>query len=358
VPQRTRDDPVLRTAVVGGGKISEEHLRFLQRSDLTELAAVCDRSGALARFAAERFGARSHHTDLGDLLARVKPDVVHVLTPPSSHVPLITASLEAGAHVISEKPLAPTHAQFLELCSLAEARGRRLVEDHNYRFNEPILAMESLVKEGRLGDVKEVEVRMCLHLHAPGNRYGDANLPHPSHRLPAGVIHEFITHLSYLALRFVPDFDKVTAAWRNHRGGDLFRYDDLDALVSSSDRRARIRFSASTWPECFTMTVRGTSGTVSTDLFQPHLLVSIPRTGGPQLSPLVNHWSQGWSLIRASFRGFKDKILQKTPYEGLHTFLGRTYEALATGESPPVSITDMVRTSELVEALLCEVNQV
>src|SRR5690606_20316135 len=111
-------------------------------------------------------------------------------------------------------------------------RGRRLIENHNYRFNRPWLAIERAVASGQLGDVREVEVRLCLPLRGPGGRYADANLPHPSHRLPAGVLHEFITHLCYLALRFVPEpIDHVRAVWSNHGGGPLFRYDDLDAIV-------------------------------------------------------------------------------------------------------------------------------
>src|SRR5207248_11360376 len=177
------------------------------------------------------------------------PDVVHVLTPPHTHERLVTEALNARAHVIVEKPVAPSNAQFRRLWELAQSRDRRLIEDQNYRFNEPVRQIERLVRAGELGDVREVEVRMALAIRKKGSRYADENLPHPSHNLPAGVLHEFVTHLCYLALRFLPSWDRVAAAWSNHGDDTLFKYDDLDALVVGGPIHGRIRFSCHTAPD-------------------------------------------------------------------------------------------------------------
>jgi len=344
----------LRAAVIGTGKISEEHLRFLSRDSRVELAAVCDLSPSLAKYAATRFKAAAAFSDSVRMLQEARPDVVHVLTPPHTHWALVSDALNAGAHVVVEKPVAPTNAKFRELWKLAEERGRRIVEDHNYRFNEPILAIEELVAAGELGDVREVDVRMALPIRKAGGRYADENLPHPSHNLPAGVIHEFITHLCYLALRFLPagEMWRVAAAWSKHGAEALFKYDDLDALVISGPVHARIRFTSHCGPDCFAVTVRGTRGWAETDLFQPHLRVVVPRKGGQQLSPLLNHLLNGANLMGASVRGFRNKVMQKTPYEGLRTFLDQTYAALCEDKPPPVTYDDMDRASRLVDALL------
>jgi predicted dehydrogenase len=344
----------LRAAVIGAGKISQEHLRFLRGSDLAVLAAVCDRSPALGKLAAATFGAPQAFTEHERMLEAVRPDVVHVLAPAHTHRTLVADCLQAGAHVIVEKPVAPSHRELQELWALATAHGRQLIEDHNYRFNEPVLACEQLVKSGALGEVREIDVRLALNIRNPGGRYGDANLPHPSHQLPAGVVHEFISHLAYLTLLFLPSFERVAAAWSNHGGGELFKHDDLDALVIGGACHARLRFAAGTWPECFTLVLRGTKGTVETDLFQPYLLKRVPRGVGAQLTPTANHLLGGLSLVKAGLVGLKDKILQKTPYEGLHRFLGLTYEALVRQTPPPVTRDDMDRTSRLIEALLSE----
>ncbi|HZK80673.1 MAG TPA: hypothetical protein VFC46_06385, partial [Humisphaera sp.] len=247
---------------------------------------------------------------------------------------------------------------FLELWALAESRGRKIVEDHNYRFNEPVQAMEKMVADGKLGEIREVDVRMALAIRNPGGRYMDSSLPHPSHRLPAGVIHEFITHLCYLTLRFLPSFERVTSAWSKHGSDTVFKYDDLDALVIGGPVHARIRFTSHSAPDCFTMTVRGTKGWVETDLFQPHLRVVGPRKGGKQLEPLVNQFANGATLLKSSFTGFRNKIMQKTPYEGLRTFLDKTYDALRTGGEPPVTFSDMDKAGRLIEALLDDANRI
>jgi len=351
----------MNTAIIGSGTISEEHLSALRRMPLVKVVAVCDLSPAVARYAADRCGVEHAYTDYRQMLTELSPDVVHVLTPPHTHVAVVTDCLNAGVHVIVEKPVAPSNAQFQELWALAERNQRCLIEDQNYRFNEPVRAIERLVGHGRLGRVREVDVRMDLGIRAPGGRYADANLPHASHQMPAGVIHEFITHLCYLALLFAPDepLDQATAtaSWCNYGGGDLFKYDDLDAIVLVGDVHVRIRFSCRTGPDRFAITVRGSEGHACCDLFQPQLQVVVPRVGGRLLSPLTNQFVNGCSLIASSMRNFANKIMQKTPYEGLHRFLAQTYRALDNGEPPPVSYQDMFRASQLVDLLVaCQTN--
>lgn len=348
---------VLKSAVIGSGLISKEHLSFLDKSDRVRLVGVCDLSPAAAKYAAQRFHADSPYTDYRKMLDEAKPDVVHILTPPQTHKRIATDCLEAGAHAICEKPITPTYGEFKELWSIAQKHERHLIENHNYRFNEQILALDKLVEDGALGEVQEVEVRMALAIR-DGGRYADENLPNPVHKLPAGVIHDFITHLCYLTLRFLPDFDRVDAAWSNHGGGNLFKYDDLDAIVISGSTHARIRFSCHTQPDCFAVTVRGSRGYAETDLFQPYLRCVVPRKGGKQLSPLINQFVNGFELMGASVTNFRRKIMQRSPYEGLHRLLQETYEALINGGKPPVSFEDIDRTSRLVEALIAEGNRI
>lgn len=353
----TTKKPVLRAAIIGTGKISEEHLKFLSTSPDIELAAVCDLSPALAGYSAHRFGAKKSYTDYMQMLAEQLPDVVHVLTPASTHLKIASDCLRADAHVIVEKPAALNLNDLRQLHDVAIHCGRSVIEDHNYRFNRPIKAIEAAMKAGKLGEVREVDIRLALNIRAAGGRYADENLPHPSHKMPAGVIHEFITHMSYLMLRFLPRIEKVKAAWNNHGGGDVFRYDDLDALLFGQQANGRIRFSCHTMPETFSITVRGSGGSAETDLFQPYMRLITQRRGG-KLSPLVNHLANGCALAASSVIGFKDKVLQHTPYEGLQAFLSHTYAALRKGAELPVTFSDMEQVCRLVDALLEQGNRI
>ncbi|MEL4895846.1 Gfo/Idh/MocA family protein [Crocosphaera sp. Alani8] len=343
----------LRTGIIGTGVISKEHLAFLQQSEQSQLVGVCDLSAAAAQYAAQKFEADAAYTNYKEMLDKAKPHVVHILTPPNTHQFLATDCLKAGAHVICEKPITPTYESFKELWDLAQTCDRHLIEDYNYLFNEPILAINEKLQSGELGEIQDVDIRVVLNVRE-GGRFADENLPNPVHRLPAGVIHDVITHMCYLALQYLPSVDRVGAVWSNHGGGDLFKYDDLDALVIGDSVHARLRFSHSTWPECFEVKVRGNKGYVETDLFQPYVRTVVPRSGGKQLTPLINHFSSGVSFMGASASNFRNKIMQKTPYEGLTRFLHLTYTALRENKPLPVTFEMMERTNRLIDTLLQE----
>lgn len=347
-----------RVAVIGAGKISEEHLKFLSGRKAIDLAAICELSDVLGKYTAERFSVSSAHSDYRKMLDELRPQVVHVLTPAHTHMKIVSDCLESGAHVIVEKPIAPTHNEFLQLWRIAQQNQRRLIEDHNYRFNDQVLALEKMVAQNRLGTIREVEVRLALPIRSPGGRYADENLPHPSHKMPAGVLHEFVTHLAYLLLRFMPSFEQVRAAWSNIGGGSLFKFDDLDALIIGGGIHGRLRFSAHTAPDCFSLIVRGSRASAETDLFHPFMRITEPRKVGQQLSPLANQISNGFEMIRSSIRGFSNKVLQRGPLHGLHRFLEKTYDALERHIEPPVTFDDMNAVSRLVDALLEPANRI
>ncbi|MDH3294488.1 MAG: Gfo/Idh/MocA family oxidoreductase [Acidimicrobiia bacterium] len=358
----------LRAAVVGSGAISKEHLSYLAgRSDAGEdvaerirLVAVCDLSAAAATYGASQFGADTAYTDITAMLAQERLDVVHILTPPSTHLPLAELSLEAGAHVICEKPITGSTADLETLLAVADRCDRSIMESHNYRFNDGYLAIQDLVTSGRLGQVSDIEIRIALPITDPAGRFGDPNLPSPIHHMPAGVLHDFTTHFSYLLLGLTSDvkFHRISAAWSNHSTNPMFRFDDLDALLIGDGPEgpvhARLRFDSRSGPDTFSVTVRGTNGWAQTDFFQPFMWMVVPRPGGAQLSPIINHVANGFGLVRDGVANFGRKLLQHTPYHGLHRMLDHTYQALAAGRPLPVSRDDMLQTSRLVDRLLAE----
>ncbi|MCC6697214.1 MAG: Gfo/Idh/MocA family oxidoreductase [Candidatus Hydrogenedentes bacterium] len=348
----------LRAAVIGAGQISAEHLRFLKRSTAAHLAAVCDLSESLARFSATRYGADKSYTDHEEMLQCEHLDVVHVLTPPSTHCKIAADCLKARTHVIVEKPIATTNEEFRMLAAMAQWQKRVLTEDHNYRFNEQVRAIEAMHNADRLGDVREVDIRMTLNITEADTGLADRNVPNPCQNLPAGILHDLLPHLCYLALRFLPSADEFAVKWSKHSEHPQFKFDACDALVIGGGVHARLRFASHEWPDCFTLIVRGSKGTVETDLFQPYMKVLVPRPGGRQLTPLVNQWVNGIALARASVTGFLNKVRRKTPLEGIQTFLEETYQALRTGAPVPVTYEDMDRTMRLMDALLAEENQI
>src|SRR5690349_2156530 len=150
------------------------------------------------------------------MLRAVRPDVVHVTTPPTSHFRLAMDCLGAGAHVIVEKPATATLEELEALARRAEEAGRALVEDYNYLFNAAPLEMLRRVEAGEFGAVLHVEVMIHHDILGPSG-FADPNVPHPALRLGGGAIADFLPHLASLAHLFVGAHRQVHTLWRKQK---------------------------------------------------------------------------------------------------------------------------------------------
>ena len=342
--------PPLRAAVIGCGAIAYEHLPFLAASPLAELVAVCDRSPALAQAAAERFGPARVFTDMGAMLADMRPDVVHVLTPPQTHDQIVRAALTAGAHVICEKPMAATEAETAALLDAAAQAGRVLVESRNLLWNDPMLQLGRMVRDGELGRVVECDLLMTVDFLA--GPFGDPNLAGPSVALPGGAVHDFLPHLvfAFQALTGARETRDLRGFLMNRSGNPRVGFDFLDVLVDAGTARGRLRLAADAYPAAFEIVVRGTKGTVSTDIYNPFLLVAGDAHVGKRAPlGLIGH---GGRLMRAGVRNLRDKIMQHGPMHGMARMLEANYQALRAGDPPPIRPEDMLASARLCDRVI------
>jgi predicted dehydrogenase len=341
----------LRTAVIGCGAIANEHLGFLAKSPMVELAGVCDTSPITASFTKNRFRAEKCFTDASVMLNEVRPDVVHILTPPQTHASLIRMSLEAGAHVICEKPMTGDASETEALLAEAKACGKILVESRNLLFNDVTLAIDRLFQEGMLGSVREVDVLLSLDLTA--GPFGDLNLSGPGVALPAGAVHDFLPHLAYLFLHFLGDPMDVTGVkgfLENRSGNSRVGYDHLDVVIEAAEGRGRLRIASDVSPPAFRLIVRGTERSVETDFYNPFLRIEGGANVGKR-APLEQLGS-GLSLAGAGIRNFVDKVRQHGPYHGMPRMLEKVYRAIRDGQEPPISDFKIVATARLVDRIV------
>jgi predicted dehydrogenase len=147
------DSGKLRVAVVGCGNIAEPYTRNLVTFPQVEVLGYTDLDLTRAEALAAKYGGRVYPA-LDAVLADPAVDLVVNLTIHHAHYPVSKAVLEAGKHLMSEKPLALTYAEAAELVRLAEARGLRLGgTPFTFLGEGPQTAMK-LVREGRLGTVR------------------------------------------------------------------------------------------------------------------------------------------------------------------------------------------------------------
>src|SRR5438105_11255715 len=110
---------MLHIAVIGCGKVADQHVQAIHRIADCEIVAVCDRELLMAKQLGERFGVSACFSDLREMLDAVSPDVIHITTPPQSHFALAKQCLESGAHVYLEKPFTITAGEAEALIQLA-----------------------------------------------------------------------------------------------------------------------------------------------------------------------------------------------------------------------------------------------
>jgi predicted dehydrogenase len=191
----------MRVALVGCGQIARAHIGALAgQADLT-IVGVCDRDEQQARQAAALSGARPY-TDLETMLRTERPNAVHVLTPPATHANLAIAAIEAGCHVLVEKPMALSLADADRMIAAATARGVMLGTNHNYRHKPSISKAERLVAAGAIGRV--VHVNAYYGVSDEAEAMANAGGNHWAYRLPGGVFTDYLPHLLYLQMALLP----------------------------------------------------------------------------------------------------------------------------------------------------------
>ena len=349
----------LKAAIIGAGHIARQHLACLKEMPGVTTVGVCDLSRAMAESAADRFGVKGWFTDHRRMLEETKPDVVHVTTPPPSHFALSMDALNAGAHVIVEKPATVHYDDLLTLTRHASARGRVLLEDYNYVFNEQVRKVVALVDSGEFGAVTHVEVFICLDILAPGNPFVDANVPHPALSMAGGAIADFLTHLASLAHAFVGAHRSVRTVWAKRGEAHPLPSDEFRALAECERGTAALGFSAHTQPDVFWLRVYGTKMRAAANLFEPLLTIDRVHAGPRPLIPLRNGRRAARDARRAAYGGLWRKLSGGPgAYEGLWELVGRTYRAIEQNAKPPISTRAIEEVNRLVADLKKDENKI
>lgn len=143
----------LRIGVAGTGYIARVHARAVQNTPGAELVAVANhRPESMQAFAAE-FGVARQHAGVPSLLADGEVDALIICTPNFLHAPQALAALEAGVHVMVEKPMAMSVAEAERMCEAAARSGARLMVAHCWRFDVEVRWLRAQVAAERLGTI-------------------------------------------------------------------------------------------------------------------------------------------------------------------------------------------------------------
>ncbi len=348
MPDGTERIPV---ALVGCGSVAHYHARHLLASPRVELKAVVDTDPAAARSFGDRYGIDTVCSTLTEALSRCHLQGVHIATPPDSHEELTRQALSQKVHVIVEKPVADSIAAISDLYRLADEKGVLLVPDFSLYYHEGMIRAREWIAAGRIGTV--IGVHCLYYAELSRDRLQEPETPPWIFNLPAGVLHNYISHPLSLVLGLVGSVTGLDIRARSLGYLPQGLTDHLDVLVETDTANAYLCVSLAARPPQIALTIQGDRGRIFLDLdsFQIRLetgggrMESIRRLLGPAVSGMSGIRQVTGNAVRIARR-------RLVPYQGLKVLIDRFYESAVHGGSEPIPRDLVLAVAQVEERVI------
>jgi len=345
---------LVKAALAGCGVALPLHAVGLSQVARAEIVAACDLDRGKAESAAARYSIPRVYTDFDEMLAKERPDVVHVMTPPATHCDLTVKALEAGCHVLVEKPMALTVAACDAMIEASGRCERTLCVMHNHLFDPNVRRfLDRSAVENAVGPLRSVQITYCLDAEKMCAE-GHDDPAHWVHQMPLGTLSEQVPHLLYLALNWT---GKVSAASVEilEQSGPLpppHRVYHV-RLVGDGALGALVMIDQTEIGE-FRIDLHGLRGIVRMNMMDLTAIVEKEPKIERRLNKMVSSCWLGARMIGANaVNALRIAVGRLRPRPGHRRLVRAFYEALASGGEPPVSGEagrEVVRVLELLSA--------
>lgn len=356
---------MLKVAIVGCGKIADDHAEQIQRIKGSEIVGVCDREPLMARQLYQRFPIKQHYSQLDQMLREAKPDVVHITTPPQDHFRLAKACLEAGCNVYVEKPFTVYEHETRELLALATAKGLRMTAGHDDQFRHAARRMRALIQSGYLGpEVVHMESHFCYEM-GPGAYAGALrDKSYWVRKLPGGLLHNVISHgIARIAEYITSENPNVIAHGFISpmlRGmGETELIDELRVIVSEEKgTTAYFTFSSQMRPALHSFRVYGSKNGLMIDQDQETLTklrgqryVSYVEKFVPPVTLAKQYLGNTcWNIRRFLARDFHMK-------SGMKFLIESFYKSIAENAPLPIPYREIILTAHIMECIFNQLRE-
>src|SRR5580700_5648825 len=302
---------MLNIGIVGCGKIADGHIEEIQKLGCARVLAVCDLEPILAEQLALRFRVPHQHTDFDRMLSEHRFDVIHVATPPHSHLALAQKAAEAGCHVFLEKPLALNAAEGRRLVECLQQTARKMTINYWYNFETPALALKEFVGKGNLGDPIHIESYYGYDL---AGGFGQALLTDDRHwvrQLPGKLFQNIIDHAINKITPFLPNepMEIIARAYHRRRLNDDPTdgvLDELRVMILGGRVSAYLTFCSHARPVGHFLRVYGTKNTVHVDYAFRTMYIEGRQIIPTALGRLLPPFGTGWQYFRQATRNVRE----------------------------------------------------
>ena len=354
---------MLRIAIVGCGKVADQHVAAIHRILDCEIVSVCDWEPLMAKQIGQRFGIAKCFSDLKDMLQAVSPDIVHITTPPRSHYSLAKQTLESGSHVYLEKPFTVTASETESLIQLAQHSGLKVTVGHNYLFTLEMLEMRQLVEKGFLGG-RPFHLESYWSYDLGDLRYASAFLGNRNHwvrQLPGQLFHNIISHGIAKLAEFLDDevTEIVATAHQSEQLRSLGAQEVLDEL------RVMIRDKSGTTASfCFSTQIRGLNQlrvhgparSVTADIITGSLIRQETRPYKSYLTYFVPPVKNALEHLRNERLNIVN-FLRRRLYQdfGMKELIERFYNSVRKGSPLPIPYREIILTARIMDEIFSQI---
>jgi predicted dehydrogenase len=353
----------LRIAIIGCGKIADQHVQAIRRILDCEIVAVCDREELMAGQLAERFRIGAVFSDVQEMLRAVSPDVVHITTPPQGHSALAKQCLEAGSHAYLEKPFTVTAPEAEELIRIAEKCGLNITAGHNYQFTLEMLKMRQLIAGGFLGG-RPAHVESHWDYDLGDTSYVGPLLGNRNHwvrQLPGKLFHNLISHGVARIAEFLDDDVEVTA--HAHQSGQLRSLGGQEVMdelrVTIRDRAgttAYFCFSTQIKPGMNSLRVCGPKNSLVVDAGSGSVIRLESKSCKSYLTYFLPPLRQARQHFRNACLNVAD-FLRGRLYQdsGMKELIERFYLSIRNQAAPPIPYRQILLTARIMDEIFAQV---
>jgi predicted dehydrogenase len=319
--------PQLKAVIIGSGLIAKtKHIpAFRKHRRKVHLAAVCDVDIEAARQASAAGGIPSAYADIGEMLAKEKPDLVDICTPPKTHAKIAVQAIQAGSNTLIEKPMAQTVEECQAIIAAARENKVKVCVAHSDLFYYPFIEARKLVREGAIGFFRG----MRIFLSTPTD-YMTSKSDHWANKLPGGVFGESGPHVIYMTLAFINPIREVSVNALKLMDYPWSRFEDyrIDLIGEKAASSVTMSYATKQWMAC--VEILGENATLMVDLEAMSLVkyrrerlkpapigMSILSESGQLLKNLaVNGFRYATGSLRSThdfiIDGFADSIINGT----------------------------------------------
>lgn len=251
----------VKFGIVGCGRIAQRHAEHI--GNLGELKAVTDIKLERAKELGEKYNCNIYN-DIDSLLLNEKQiDVISICTPNGLHAEHSIKALNAGFHVLCEKPMALTVEDCKKMIKASEDNNRKLFIVKQNRFNPPIAALKKVIDEGRLGKILNVQLNCFWNRTEPYYKNSDWK---GTKKLDGGTLYTQFSHFIDLLYWLVGDIIEAKSYMNNFLLQNIIEFEDNGVVIIKFSNGAigSINYTVSSYKKNMegSITIFGEKGTV------------------------------------------------------------------------------------------------